>query len=358
MLSFFLGLIIIVTLTIAISTFFRLPPTNIFMVVLLGCSLVLYLFGIFGFMQIGYFFIVGMALMGMVYCFIQYKKSLSCLFSVPMVLLYAMIFGSLLLNSSVSVTDSEVITYWLPGLQHLLQNGTLPYSTSNVLPADTLHPPLLWLLQYLMLYGSDGTNLNAVFACNNLLAFACILPSFGDERPNDRYDVLLILVNFILIYSLLGTGSGLSSISPGRLFAFLFGYGIYIVITKPCDKRFELTELSFILSGVMLLNSTGFAFAFVILLVARVMAFFATKGGLIKRVFSAAKEHFMATVVLMITSSSFVLLLFLSGNTSPETALTSIFVALDDFLYWFPYTLTVLSILILPNLTQRTKIKF
>ncbi len=325
------------------------------MVVLLGCALVLYIFGIFGFMQFGYILIALACAVCLIYCLINLRESLKVIFSVPMIILYIMLAGSLLLNTEFATSDPQVTSYWLPGLQYIISTGKLPYSADAVLPPDILHPPLLWLLQYLMLFSSESISLSVVYACNNLLAFACMLPLFGDEQPRDRYDYVLIAVKFVLIYGLLGTGSGLTTLEPGRLFALLFGYGIYVALTHPCHERFELTEISCILSGVMLLNSTGFAFAFVILLVARVMAFFNTKGGLIKRIFSAAKEHFMATIVLTATSFSFVLLLFLSDSTSPESAVSSVLDALDDFLYWFPYTLTVLSILLLPSLVERVQ---
>ncbi len=323
-----------------------------FMVVLLGCCLLLYVFGFFGFMQIGYLIIMVFAVVGLVYNISVYKRSITRLLSVPMIILAVMIITSILINRGFATTDKEVREYWLPGLQYLLSTGRFAYE-SDILPSDILHPPLLWLLQYLMFFWSDTIAYSTIFACNNLIAFACLLPLFGDERPRDRYDILLIAVKFVLIYSMLGTGSGLTTLSPGRLFALLFGYGIYIAVIRPGERRFELTELSLVLSGVMLLNSTGFAFAFVILYAARITIFFKLKGAIIKRIITAAKEHFIVSVLLSTTSISFVLLLIISNNTSIELAFTSIFVALTDFLYWFPYTLTVLAILLLPNFMRK-----
>ncbi len=348
MLSFIIGLTILFSLTVALATYFNLPPAKMFMVALLGCCLVLYIFGFFGFMQVGYLLIVGFAVVGIVYNIISCKRSSARLLSVPMVILTIMIVASILLNRGFATTDQEVREYWLPGLQYLLSTGRFAYE-SDILPRDILHPPFLWMLQYLMFFWSDSIAYSTIFACNNLIAFACLLPLFGDERPHSRQDVLLIAVKFVLIYSLLGTGSGLTTLSPGRLFAFLFGYGIYIAVIRPGERRFELTELSLVLCAVMLLNSTGFAFAFVILYAARITIFFKLKGGIIRRIVCAAREHFVVSVLLSATSISFVLLLILSNNTSIELAFTSIVVAMTDFLYWFPYTLTVLAILLLPN---------
>ncbi len=351
MISFAAGFIILILLTVSASSYFKLPTANTYMTVLLGVALLLYLFSFVGLMNIGYYLIALVASICIIYCIANYKIIVTKLFCVPMIILYTLMAFSLLINSAVYTVDNEVISYWLPGLEFILENDKLPYAEDNLLPQEILHPPLLWLLQYFMLFNSDSEVISAVNTANNLLAFACILPFFGNDKPSNRYDAMIIVVKFILVFGLFGTDNGFTDLSVGRLFALLFGYGIFIATTKPCNKRFEVTELSFILSGVMLLNSTGFAFSFIILLVARIMAFFSSQEkNLIRKTFRAAKEHFAATIVLTITSCSFILLLFLSGNTEPVAAVASIFNALGDFVYWFPYTLSVLAILLLPAL--------
>ncbi len=351
MVSFLIGFGLIVIITIAVSSHFKLPTANTYMTVLLGIALVLYLFSFAEIMNIGYYLIAITGLCSLIYCIIKYKLIIKQLFCIPMVVLYILMIFSFFINSAVYTVDFEVINYWLPGLDYILTTNELPYAVPNLLPQEILHPPLLWLLQYFMLFNSTTDVVSAVNNANNLLAFACILPFFGNDKPANRYDVILIIVKFILIFGLLGTDNGFTDLSVGRLFSLMFGYGVFIAATKPCDKRFEVTELSFILSGVMLLNSTGFAFSFIILLVARIMAFFTSEEkSLVRKTFHAAKEHFAATIVLTVTSFSFVILLALSGSTDPIMAVTSIVNALEDFLFWFPYSLTVLAILLLPAL--------
>ncbi len=351
--SFTVGLIFLVALTVAVSTKFNLPVANTFMTVLLSVILLLYTFSILGYLWIGYCLIAGFSLLCLIYCVINHRQAVKQLFSAPMVILFLLILFSVFINSAVYTSDPEVIEYWMPGLLYILDNGKLPYSEPGLLPEGILHPPLLWLLQYFMLFWETDEIIATINNANNILVFACILPFFGDDKPQDRYDVMLLVVKFVLVFGLVGTDNGFVDLSVGRLFALLFGYGIYVAMTKPCNKKFELIELSCILSGVMLLNSTGFAFSFVILFVARLMAFFSSpEKNVLKKTYRAAKEHFTATVVLTLTSLSFVLLLYISGNTDPTAAISSVFNALDDFMYRFPYTLTVLAILLLPALSH------
>ncbi len=342
----------LIGITVAVSSHLCLPVANAFMAVLMSVMLFVYLFSIAGFMQVGYVVVAIISIAAIVFCIAKYNKTKQLLFSAPIVTLVALVVFSVFINNAIFTTESEVIDYWLPGLEYILDTGRLPYSEAGLLPSDILHPPLLWILQYFMLFGNDGEVIVYINSANNLLSFACVLPFFGDEKPNDRYDVILLTIKFILIFGLLGTESGFTDLSVGRQFALLFGYGIYLAMTKPCNKKFETIELSLILSGVMLLNSTGFAFAFLILLIARVMAFLSSpEKNIIRKTYRASKEHFAATVALTATSLSFVLLLFISGNTDPTAAITSVFVALEDFIHWAPYTLTVLAILLLPALS-------
>ncbi len=359
MVSFILGFTILVVITVAVSSYLDLPVSGIFMTVLLSVILVLYLFSIAGLMAIGYYLLTAFSILCVAYCLVKRHKAKKNLFSSPIMVIVILFVVSTLIGRYVYTGDEEIYSYWLPGLEYILTYSRLPYAVPQLLPDDVLHPPLIWILQYFMLFRTYGTiDISLIISCNNLLAFACVLPFFGEKSPKSRYDYLLLAVKIVLIFGLLGTESGFTTLLPGRLFALLFGYGIFVALTKPCEKRYELVELSAVLSGVMLINSTGFAFSFLILIVARVVAFFTSKEqGLFCRVLAASREHFMSTVSVTVTSISFMLLLFFSGNTELINAVSSVFDALADFVHWSPYTLTVIALLMQEKLIGMSEMK-
>ncbi len=352
MLSFLLGFLMILVLACCVSIVYDLSAARTFMASLLAVCMLLYILAIFGLTNIAYYITAIASVAALVYCIKHWQKFFALLSSTTVIVLFAATLLSVAVLPWLSSNDPEVVNYWLPGLQYLKQTNAMPYA-ADILPQDILHPPLIWFLQYFLLYHVDYVDVGVVFCANNMLAFACFLPIFDLDRPKDRRDVITIAVEMILVASLLGIDSGYSTLSPGRLFAILYAYGLFLAIFCSVDKPFAVTEISLIISGVCLLNSTGFAFAFLILFVARVNTFFSTKGrGFFYRIFGAARRHMMATVSLATATSTFVAVLFLGGNTSARAAVSSVFSALFDFVNWTPYTVTVLALLLLPRLLR------
>jgi len=270
--GYLLPLIYIIFITGTIMTIAKRRFEEILPVSLMSCTLMVFIFGFFGNLLIGFYLsiIIAIAFPAIIIISLLKHKSLYNLssdFLTPGFCIFLIIYTLIyILNFRRGFTEWDEISHWGPMVKETLRLNKFYCVPESTLSVHKDYPPIVSLFEYIWCKLSGGYKEPYLYRSLQLLSFSLFFPAFSKFRwkKTPKLFAKLILSVFLIISATIIIGVGearfYQTIYNDCFFGLVLAYCLAIIIFEKGITKFKVFNLSVALSFLLLTKQMGIAF--------------------------------------------------------------------------------------------------
>jgi len=187
--------------------------------------------------------------------------------SVFVLVIICILFCALMYNRRVFFYDD--LSFWGLYTKNIFSIGKLPRLFENCSVDYKDYPPIIQILQYLVMFGKKSFSEPVMFQTNICLIYILLLPLIGrvfDDRngsgkagKNSKLSIATRIASVILyiIFPHILTAQFYYRLGVDLFLALVFGYAIYVMYAEEGSEAFRLTAVACSLSFLALIKTSG-----------------------------------------------------------------------------------------------------
>lgn len=261
-------LIIIYTFAININykSKFKIESSIFLSFVIIG--LVLYIFGLFNFLNYGFYFILfifGILLINTTYLIIKRKIKYNEIFTLGSVIFMVVTFILFLITKDANFTIWDEFSHWGPNLKSMLELNAL-WGSEKFSIIHGNYPPMAGIMEYFICRLDSGFSEGTSYFAINVFSFSFIILVFRGLKFKDTFkSIIFLLILYRLVYSF---GFSIYSLYVDLIMSIMLFVGAIIIYNQ--EELKDKNEGNIIISAVLILlvltKNIGIIFSAILLL--------------------------------------------------------------------------------------------